>query len=74
VRKNYDALTGNSPGAQRRQESAKKRFEELYQKFDENTPEALIRLYFEEVFLSYILSHSSVLLIIWVLKSARFTK
>ena len=49
ARKNFDALTGSSPGAQRRQQSAKKRFEELYAKFDDTTVEKLIRLYIEEV-------------------------
>ena len=49
ARKNFDALTGNSPGAQRRQQSAKKRFEELYAKFDDQTVEKLIRLFIEEV-------------------------
>ena len=49
ARQNFDALTGNSNGAIRRQQSAKKRFEELYAKFDDSTPEHLIRLFIEEV-------------------------
>jgi len=49
ARQHFDALTGNSPGAQRRQESAMERFEELYAKFDESTVEIFIKYYMEEM-------------------------